>query len=282
MSQSNREEYNELNRKAYGTNKVSQFENPNYQALSRMAVKQFLKFDPTKGSQIDDTYYTRESVGPSRSGFDNVNTNLWTKDGKVMDFACGVGLNTQEVLPYVGEVVGVDISQAMVDEYNSQSIFKGKAKSVMADVVEPETDLNSFGKFDQIFSSLAYHHIPDTHAVTDKLRTLLKDNGWLFVFEFDLAGEHENKHEDHEKHKELGVAHGHLNADDVAKIMTDAGLKNVSTLRGFKLELWYTNNDILKRMVEDPNNVPTRVNEQGETEHQRVLKLCVVAGQKVE
>ncbi|KAF9453664.1 hypothetical protein P691DRAFT_799616 [Macrolepiota fuliginosa MF-IS2] len=40
----------------------------------------------------------------------------------VMDFACGVGLISRELIPYSKSVVGVDISQRMVDEYNRHAL----------------------------------------------------------------------------------------------------------------------------------------------------------------
>jgi len=71
----------------------------------------------------------------------------------LMDFACGTGPISRYLCPYVKSVVGVDISQDMVDHYNllveNQGIPYEEMKAVRAELERNDTVLEG-RKFDII------------------------------------------------------------------------------------------------------------------------------------
>lgn len=61
----------------------------------------------------------------SRYDFDEDETTL-------LDFACGTGVMSRELAPEVKSVVGVDISQGMVDQYNLRVSNQGISPDEMS------------------------------------------------------------------------------------------------------------------------------------------------------
>lgn len=116
---------------------------------------------------------------------------------RMLEFACGTGLVSRELAPFVAKVVGVDISQSMVDLYNKKAQEKGyDAEDVHAvclnmlgedESVAPEAQtenvLKQIGgeKFDLIVCNAAYHHLPDPVGITKALSALLAPKGTLLV-----------------------------------------------------------------------------------------------------
>lgn len=103
----------------------------------------------------------------------------------VMDFACGVGLISQQLAPKAKSIIGVDISQRMVDIYNDrakeQNLFPDERKAVRVDrLVENETQLEGIS-FDVIVCASSYHHFPSIVDVTRVLVSYLKPGGSLLV-----------------------------------------------------------------------------------------------------
>ncbi|KAI6119193.1 hexaprenyldihydroxybenzoate methyltransferase [Pisolithus croceorrhizus] len=126
----------------------------------------------------------------------------------VMDFACGVGrpisdndcavsyisddlptirpgLISQQLAPQAKSIIGVDISQRMVDIYNNsakeQNLFPNEMKAVRVDrLVENETQLGGMS-FDVIVCASSYHHLPSIVEVTRVLVSYLKPGGSLLV-----------------------------------------------------------------------------------------------------
>ncbi|KAI0344984.1 S-adenosyl-L-methionine-dependent methyltransferase [Trametopsis cervina] len=109
--------------------------------------------------------------------FDKENTT-------VLDFACGPGLISRELYPFVKSLVGVDISQGVVDVYNRRVAEHGippeKMKAVRATLKGEEGELDG-AKFDVIVCAAAYHHFPDVNEITRILYTFLKPGGALLI-----------------------------------------------------------------------------------------------------
>lgn len=107
----------------------------------------------------------------------------------VMDFACGVGLVSRELIAHAKSIVGVDISQKMVDEYNRRTVNQGlsmeEMHAVRADILDLDSnEIQSMqGSFDVIVCSAAYHHLDDITATTRALIKFLKPGGSLLVLD---------------------------------------------------------------------------------------------------
>ncbi|KAI0628797.1 S-adenosyl-L-methionine-dependent methyltransferase [Trametes polyzona] len=110
---------------------------------------------------------------------------------EVLDFACGTGLVSQALRPYVKSIVGVDISQGSVDIYNKQAAdmgFADQMKAVRAELKGEPGELDG-RKFDLITCCLSYHHMPDIDEVTRALAFFLKPGGSLLVIDIKAAPE---------------------------------------------------------------------------------------------
>ncbi|KAJ6630224.1 S-adenosyl-L-methionine-dependent methyltransferase [Mycena sp. CBHHK59/15] len=150
----------------------------------------------------------------------------------VMDYACGtvydLGIVSRGIAPHCKALVGVDISQGMVDEFNKGVEINGipteKMRAIRAELKgeEPELDGN---KFDVVMCSLAYHHFEDIVAVTRTLAFFLKPSGVLLIVDFptmDAAGM--NVPEDIQR----TIAHKHgIPEAAIQEVYAAAGLEDV-------------------------------------------------------
>jgi len=102
----------------------------------------------------------------------------------VMDFACGVGLISMELAPYAKSIVGVDITQALVDNYNQrvehQGVSPDEMRAVCSHLKGEEGELDGL-KFDVIVCSASYHHFESIEDITRMLSFFLKPGGVLLV-----------------------------------------------------------------------------------------------------
>jgi len=78
----------------------------------------------------------------------------------LLDYACGTGQISRNLAPYTKKIVGVDISQGMVDYYNqrvyNQGISQDEMKAFCVQLTGADTDLDG-QKFDIIVvSTLTY------------------------------------------------------------------------------------------------------------------------------
>ncbi|GLB35538.1 putative methyltransferase [Lyophyllum shimeji] len=125
----------------------------------------------------------------------------------VMEYACGTGLVSRELAPHAKRIVGVDISQGMVDQFNlrvsNQGIPLEEMQAVCAELKGEQGELGD-EKFDVIVCASAYHHFTSIDDVTRILAYFLKPGGTLLVV--DLA-KHTGQHAPH-AHGD-GVEHGH-------------------------------------------------------------------------
>ncbi|KAK1231983.1 hypothetical protein PQX77_004879 [Marasmius sp. AFHP31] len=109
---------------------------------------------------------------------------------EVMDFGCGNGFNASLLVPHAKTILGVDVSSGMVDEFN-KNVKKwglgedGNISAIHANLTEGGLDGR---KFDIIFSSMVYHHLPSPEETTKLLASYLKPGGRLLVTDW-IKGE---------------------------------------------------------------------------------------------
>ena len=198
----------------------------------------------------------------------------------VMDFACGVGvynppyflvysthtsilgLISRELAPYTKSIVGVDITQALVDSYNqrvaNQGITPDEMRAVCTELKGKEGELNGL-KFDVIVVSLlinrdygrfhvdcvfaqcsaSYHHFESIEDMTKILVFFLKPGAALLVVDiqdpseahphgFATQSNTSNVHVIPQKfHHITPHTHG-FKSDRIRKVFEDAGLTSFS------------------------------------------------------
>ncbi|EPQ50567.1 S-adenosyl-L-methionine-dependent methyltransferase [Gloeophyllum trabeum ATCC 11539] len=102
----------------------------------------------------------------------------------VLDYACGTGLISRNLAPHTKSIVGVDISQGMVDQYNlrvsNQGIPPEEMKAVRAELKGDDNELGG-AKFDVVVCSMAYHHFDSIDDTTRVLAHFVRPGGRLMV-----------------------------------------------------------------------------------------------------
>lgn len=100
-------------------------------------------------------------------------------DERVLDAGCGTGKLTAELLECLpqGRVVGVDLSQNMLHtaRENLEARFQPRITFVAADLQHLPFDQT----FDGIFSTAAFHWVPDHDLLFRSLYCALRPGGWL-------------------------------------------------------------------------------------------------------
>ncbi|THH18003.1 hypothetical protein EW146_g2932 [Bondarzewia mesenterica] len=105
----------------------------------------------------------------------------------VMDFACGTGLVSRALALHAKTLVGVDISQGMVDQYNLRATNQGippeEMRAMRVELKGEESELEVLGgqRFDVVVCSMAYHHFASINDVSRTLAYFLKPSGVLLV-----------------------------------------------------------------------------------------------------
>ncbi|KAF8553776.1 S-adenosyl-L-methionine-dependent methyltransferase [Imleria badia] len=160
------------------------------------------------------------------------NTGLF-KQGitTVMDFACGTGLVSRVLAAEDPKsIVGVDISQGMVDQYNKVVSDHGIPPEEMRAICVTAHDRRLEGlqdmTFDVIVCAAAYHHFPSIDEVTETLVSYLNPGGSLLVADL-VHGE--STHEVFPEDAHHIVAHkGGFTEEDIRSTFEKAGLKNIT------------------------------------------------------
>lgn len=136
---------------------------------------------------------------------------------------------SQALAPYITQAVGVDLSAAMVQEYNTSASNQGIPESEMHAMVGNLIDASSSTSIDPIFASkdfydfdiaavgLGWHHFPDPAYAAKQLAERLKVGGTLLIidflphegFEHDHGHGHSHGHGSDHKHGSEGHSHGH-------------------------------------------------------------------------
>jgi SAM-dependent methyltransferase len=99
-------------------------------------------------------------------------TQVPAHGGRALDAGCGAGRYTQVLAEHFAEVVGIDISEPLIDI--------ARRRRSCANVRYLATDMMSFADadgFDLVFSSTMLHHLPDLNAALLHLRGLVGAGG---------------------------------------------------------------------------------------------------------
>jgi ubiquinone/menaquinone biosynthesis C-methylase UbiE len=113
--------------------------------------------------------------------------NIDDKLPKALDIACGTGLSTKALLPVADKVYGTDISEEMLNRAHEKDKIH---YAIAAAEKQPFDD----GEFDLITVSSGVHWFNIDIFLTEANR-LLKDKGWLVIYENFFAGDMEGNDE---------------------------------------------------------------------------------------
>jgi SAM-dependent methyltransferase len=96
---------------------------------------------------------------------------------RVLEAACGAGAQCEWLIGLGAEVVGVDLSPAMIEETRRRC--QGRGRFLVADLAEP-LDLEP-GSFDGVTCSLALHYLRDWRVPLASFADALRPGGWAVL-----------------------------------------------------------------------------------------------------
>lgn len=117
------------------------------------------------------------------------------KSLQALDFGCGTGLVSLELLDALKSLTAIDTSTEMLNIFR-QKIKESGIKNVRIRQTDWQDEAFEKQQFDLIFSSMTLHHIHDQHALLAKFFSMLKPGGSLCIADlFPEDGDfHSDKH----------------------------------------------------------------------------------------
>lgn len=140
----------------------------------------------------------------------------------ILDYGCGTGLIAFNLVEENNEVLGLDNSIGMVEEFNKKVKEKNLSniKAKKHNILEEDLPKNSF---DLIVISMSLHHIEDINMFFKKSFEALKNGGYICVNDLDK--------EDgsfHAKHNNEGVYHFGFREDELVETAKKIGFSDSS------------------------------------------------------
>lgn len=143
---------------------------------------------------------------------------------RLLDYACGPGTITNALQACTAEAIGIDLSENMVEVYNTR--FSGKdhfdAHAVVGNLLDtdtPETLSDSeYQNFDLAAVGLGFHHFKNVELAAQRLAGRLKSGGVLFIVDF-LS--HDTDFDGPAKHT---IAHHGFDENKIKEVFEAAGL----------------------------------------------------------
>lgn len=135
---------------------------------------------------------------------------------QLMDFGVGTGLLGFEILPQVDKILGIDISQKMLERLDEKNSPKQYIEPRNVDIIKnPLEEI-----FHGIISSMTLHHVENLELFFQMIYKNIHPNGFIAIA--DLEAEDGTFHSDN-----TGVFHFGFKQDELSKIVTNAGFKDV-------------------------------------------------------
>lgn len=136
---------------------------------------------------------------------------------RIMDFGAGTGLLSFKIAPMVKRVVGVDLSEKMLEQLASKNTSALEVTPLYHDILKEPLE----EQFHGIVSSMAMHHVENTAALFEAFHTHLKRDGFIAIA--DLEAEDGTFH----THGNEGVHHFGFDRETLRETIENAGFENV-------------------------------------------------------
>lgn len=144
----------------------------------------------------------------------------------ILDFGAGTGLLSFKIAPLVKSVVGVDLSEKMLEQLECKNSDTLSVKAICQNICEEP--LNQ--QFHGIISSMAMHHVEDTADLFRAFHTHLKRDGFIAIA--DLEAEDGTFH----SHGNDGVHHFGFERDLLRQTIENAGFEHVRFHHAYTVE----------------------------------------------
>ncbi|MDD2781323.1 class I SAM-dependent methyltransferase [Sulfuricurvum sp.] len=144
----------------------------------------------------------------------------------IMDFGAGTGLLSFKIAPMVKTVVGVDLSDKMLEQLTSKNSDKLSVQAICQDILEEPLQ----EQFHGIVSSMAMHHVEDTASLFESFHKHLKRDGFVAIA--DLEAEDGTFH----THGNDGVHHFGFDRESLRETIENAGFEHVRFHHAYTVE----------------------------------------------
>ncbi|MBT4935447.1 methyltransferase domain-containing protein [Candidatus Woesearchaeota archaeon] len=193
----------------------------------------------------------------------------FTKDDKILDVGTGTGVIAHTVAPLAKEIIGVDISQDMLQHSN----WKDNKYFLRRDIRDR---IFHEGVFDKVTARMVFHHIiEDTQKAMDECYHVLRPGGKMILAEgVPPTKELKDAYEEIFKLKEERIV---FLEEDLVQMFEKAGFKDVNVIthlqKGFSVTNWIENagglsDDVKKKILDLHIN--------GTDEFKRIYNLRIV------
>ncbi|KAF4625387.1 hypothetical protein G7Y89_g12780 [Cudoniella acicularis] len=122
---------------------------------------------------------------------------------RMLDYACGSGVASLALLPFVNAITGIDVSESMVEKFNEAAYIQGLDKEQMhafrGDLMVPientaeNLKTDDLYNFDIIVISMALHHVEEPQGMILKLVERLRDGGAILIIDWAPTTKDGNK-----------------------------------------------------------------------------------------
>lgn len=147
-------------------------------------------------------------------------------DMHVMDFGAGTGLVCTRLAPLVGEVLAVDISEAMLEQLAKKPECQRNVAVVCQDILTAP-----LGRaVDLVVSAMAMHHVEDTRALLTALRDHLVPGGRVALADLDT------EEGDFHPPDIEGVFHAGFDRDALAALLREVGFADPQFVTACEVE----------------------------------------------
>lgn len=163
------------------------------------------------------------SLAIAKACVENINKTIKLKDNaKILDYGCGTGLVAFSLSNVTNEVIGMDNSAGMVEQFNKKALELNfsNIKAIKHNIENEDLPQN---EFDLITISMSLHHIKDTNMFIKKAYNALTTNGYLAINDLDK--------EDgtfHKKHNNDGVFHFGFDKNELENMLINSGFKIIN------------------------------------------------------
>ncbi|KAJ6017306.1 hypothetical protein N7451_000685 [Penicillium sp. IBT 35674x] len=176
-------------------------------------------------------------------------SDLWTdtvaqdQEIRMLEYACGPGNISMTLAPFLTQIIGIDVSDNMVAEFNRNVNLLGLADKAMshtadllAEDVPVEFAVAPYMDLDVLTVSMALHHFEQPDRALKQLGARLKKGGVCFII--DLVADsghghdHSHNHDHGERQREFGNAahtvksHG-FSLENMRELFQGAGFDGV-------------------------------------------------------
>ena len=160
------------------------------------------------------------SLAMAKACVENINKIIKLKDdSKILDYGCGTGLVAFSLSNETNEVIGMDNSNGMVEQFNKKAkeLDFSNIKAIQHNIDNEDLTQN---EFDLIITSMSLHHIKNANIFIKKAYKALKNDGFLCINDLDK--------EDgtfHKKHNNEGVYHFGFDKNELENSLKNLGFK---------------------------------------------------------